>query len=272
VPALALGLALVAAFAHAFWNLLIARAREVEAATAVALLSAVVLFAPLAAWKWDVEWRAAPFVAVSGALELLYFALLAGAYRRFELGVVYPVARGTAPVLVLLASAALLGTGLDARQALGVVLVGLGVLLVRGFRGGDPGGLAAGLAVAACIAAYTLVDKYGIRHASALPYFELVLVVPALAYAGTLGVRRGAGALRAELRLSTVLAGAAMAGAYCLALAALRLAPAAAVAAVRETSVVIATALAALVLRESPPRTRLAGAAVVVAGVFVLGA
>jgi drug/metabolite transporter (DMT)-like permease len=272
VPALALGLALVAAFAHAFWNLLIARAREVEAATAVALVAAVVLFAPLAAWTGDVRWRALPFVGASSTLHLLYFALLAAGYRRFELGVVYPVARGTAPVLVLLAGAALLGTGIDARQAFGVVLVGLGVLLVRGFRDADFGGMAAGLAVAACIAAYTLVDKYGIRHASTPAYLELALIAPALVYSGTVGARRGVGALRAELRLSTVLAGAAIFAAYGLTLAALRLAPAAAVAAVRETSVVIATALAAVVLGESPPRTRLVGAAVVVAGVFVLGA
>ena len=272
MPALALALALVAAFAHAFWNLLIARAREVEAATAVALVAAIVLFAPLAAWTWDVRWRALPFVAASGSLHLLYFALLAAAYRRFELGVVYPVARGSAPVLVLLAGVAFLGTGLDARQALGVVLVGLGVLLVRGFGDADLGGVAAGLAVAACIAAYTLVDKHGIRHASAPAYLELALLVPAATYAGAIGGRRGVGVLKAELRPSTVLAGAAMFGAYGLTLAALRLAPAAAVAAVRETSVVIATVLAALVLGETPPRTRLAGAAVVVAGVFVLGA
>src|SRR5919204_4571310 len=80
MPASALALALAAAFVHALWNVLIARARDPEAATAVAIVVAVLAFAPVAAIVWDVRARVWPFVLASGALELVYFALLAAAY------------------------------------------------------------------------------------------------------------------------------------------------------------------------------------------------
>src|SRR5438132_409298 len=101
MPALAFGFALTAAFLHAFWNLLLARARDPEAATAVALVSSVVVFAPVTAIVWKAEAGVWPFIAVTSLLQLLYFALLATAYTRAELSIFYPVARGTAPVLVL---------------------------------------------------------------------------------------------------------------------------------------------------------------------------
>ena len=97
MPLTALALALAAAFVHAFWNLLLAQARDAEAATAVALVVAVVAFAVPAAAVWDVDGRVWPYAAGSAALELVYFALLAGAYRRVELSLVYPVARGSSP-------------------------------------------------------------------------------------------------------------------------------------------------------------------------------
>ena len=92
----------------------------------------------------------------------------------------------------------------------------------------------------------------------------------ALGYAPVLARLRGAAAIRAELRWQTVAAGVAIFAGYALVLAALRLAPAASVAAVRETSVLIATALAAVFLRERVTRWRLAGAALVAGGVVLI--
>jgi drug/metabolite transporter (DMT)-like permease len=272
VPASAFLLALGAAFVHAVWNLLLARARDPEAAAAVALLSAVVLFAPVLAFAWELEAEAWPYIAASSALELVYFALLGAAYRRAEVSVVYPLARGIAPVLVLVAGVLALGADTTAAQALGVCLVGLGVILVRGLR--RPAGAAGvlfGLAIACSIAAYTLVDDEGIRFANAVTYLELTLIAPALGYAAGLAWVRGGVALRAELVPTTVAAGLGMWVAYGLVLAALARAEPAPVAAVRETSIVIATAGAALFLGEPVPRSRLAGAALVAAGVALLG-
>lgn len=272
MPAEAFALALGAAALHAAWNLLLARARDVRAATAVALAVAVVAFAPPAAATWDVERAALPWIAASAALELVYFVLLAAAYSRSEVSLVYPVARGAAPVLVLLGGTAA-GATLAAAQALGVVLVGAGVLLVRGVRGrADARGLAFALAIAATIAGYTLVDKEGIEHAAPLPYLELVLAPVALAALGSYGWAHGLAALRSGLTLSAAAAGALSFAAYGLALAALALAPAASVAAVREAGILLVAAAGTLVLGERGGAVRLAGAALVLAGVALVGA
>ena len=264
----ALALALSAAALHAVWNLLLARRADTGPVTAVALAVAVAAFAPAAALTWRVHAAALPFVFGSAAFELAYFGLLAGAYQRGELSLVYPLARGLAPVLVLAVATAGLGAGASPAQVVGVVAVGAGVMLVRG----GPRRAGAGLAVtvAAAIAGYTLVDKEGLRHAAPLPYLELVLLPVAAVYAAAQLRARGRAALRAELRLDTAAIGVAMFAAYALTLAALRLAPAASVAAVRETSVVIATALAALVLRERVGPARAAGATLVTAGIAAI--
>lgn len=274
MPLSALLLALAAAFVHAVWNLLLARARDPEAATAVALVVAVVAFAPVAPLAWGLEREVWPYLAVTSCLQLLYFALLITAYRRADVSVVYPVARGVAPLLVLLVGVVALGDGTSAAQAGGVALVGLGVLAIRGLdRGAAAGGIAFGLAIAVVIASYTLVDARGLEHAAPIAYLELSMIAPALLYAAWVArLRGGAAAMRSELNLSSVVAGIATFSAYALVLAALERASAASVAAVRETSVVIATLLAALVLKERVTPVRLTGAVLVAGGVAVLGA
>lgn len=271
MPATALGLALAAACVHALWNVLLARARDPEAATAVALLVAILAFAPVTAAVWDVHAAVWPFLLGSGAFELAYFALLATAYRRVPLSVVYPLARGTAPVLVLVIGVAVLGKGTSGGQAAGVCLVGAGVLLVRGFRrSAGAGGVAFGLAIACCIAAYTLIDKHGVRHAAPIPYLELSMIGPSLVYAGWISRVKGRAALRAQLQPGNVIAGLATFSAYALVLAALQRASAASVAAVRETSVVLTAVLAGTVLRERVGPGRFGGAVLVAAGIALL--
>jgi drug/metabolite transporter (DMT)-like permease len=271
VPAVALAFAIAAAFLHAFWNLLLARARDPEAATAVMLSFALLAFAPVAVLTWHLERPAIPYLVVTSFLQLVYTALLAAAYRRAELSVVYPIARGTAPVLVLLVGIAALGAGTSAHQAAGVCLVGFGILLVRGLkRKADPAGVIFGLILAGFIAAYTLVDKRGIRYAAPFVYLELSMILPGVGYALLLTRLRGWRSLAAEVRPSTALAGLATFGAYGLVLAALARAPAASVAAVRETSIVIAAGFAALVLREEVGFVRLGGAVLVAVGVALI--
>jgi drug/metabolite transporter (DMT)-like permease len=265
MPLDALGLALGAAALHALWNLLLARERDTEAATAAALVVLVLVLALPAALTWRVDAKALPFIVASAALELAYVALLATAYRRYELSLVYPVARGLAPVLALLYVAAAGGALPTAVGVAGVAAVAIGVLLVRGARG-SAGGLLFGVTIAAAIAGYTVVDRYGIRHAAAGPYLLLVMLAPALLYPLFVGCLR----VRAALSPATVVVGAASASAYLLVLLALRLASAPAVAAVRETSVVLATAAAAIFLGERVSVTRIVGAAVVVLGVALL--
>ena len=266
MPAGALALALGAACAHAAWNLVLARARDTEAATAVVLAASVALFAVPAALAWDVSAGAWPYIAGSVAFEVGYVVTLSGALRRGDLSVVYPLARGSAPVLVLAVSAGVLGAATSVWQVTGVALVAAGVVLVRGWRRPhDRAAIGLVFACGGCIAGYTVVDSYGLDHADPLPYLWVVLALTAVVYVPLVARNRGAafaGALRGETLAASVL----FFGAYLLVLAALRLADPGPVAAVRETSVVIATALGALVLRERVTPARAAGALVVVSG------
>ncbi|MCC6223913.1 MAG: EamA family transporter [Thermoleophilia bacterium] len=270
MPDAALALALGAAALHALWNLLLAGARDTAAVAVVMMVTSIVVFAPVAAVTWQVSWAAAPYIAGSAAFQLAYLALLVAAYERSALSLVYPIARGLAPVLVLAAGAVALSVSPSAGQAAGVVSIGAGVILVRGLgRKVDPRGLALGCLIAGCIAGYTLVDKQGLRYAEPISYFELALL-GTLPYSFLIARRRGLRALRAQARPRALVAGVAGFGAYALVLVALERAPAAAVAAVRETSVVIATALATAVLGEPVGLRRVAGAAVVAGGVALI--
>jgi drug/metabolite transporter (DMT)-like permease len=175
-------------------------------------------------------------------------------------------------VLVLIVGIAVFGASSSAAQAAGVCLVGAGVVLVRGF-GGQPDrrGLVFGVAIACSIAAYTLIDNGGIERANPITYLELSMVGPCIVYAAGVLAWKGFPAVSSELNASSIVAGLATFTAYALVLAALERAAAAPVAAVRETSVVLATAGAALVLGERVRPLRLAGAVLVAGGVALLG-
>jgi drug/metabolite transporter (DMT)-like permease len=268
---LAVALVLGAAALHAWWNTLIAGARDTHAATAVAMAASVLAVAPVAALTWELDAGALPYVAASALLEIAYFALLASAYAGASLTTVYPIARGAAPVLALAASVAVLSAPVSAVQAAGVLVVAGGVVLVRGL-GRPPGrGVLLALGVAACVAGYTLVDDRGVEHASPAAYYVVVVGLAAAPYAAALAAARGgADRLRAAVTRRALLAGAGMGATYLLVLLALQRAEAAPVAALRETGVVIAMAAAVLIGREHVPPARLAGAAAVVAGAVAI--
>ncbi len=254
---------------HAAWTLLLARAPDTDAATAAALSIAVVVFAPFAALSWDVEGAAVPFIALSAVFEIGFFAMLALALRSGEVGLVYPLSRGVAPVLVLVVGVVALGTHVSAAQAAGVGVIAAGVLLARGFDGrANARDTGYALGCGACIAGYTLTDSYGLDHAAPVPYLECVLIPVVLVYVPAVARLRGGVREAATPRIA--IAALCIFGAYALVLAALERAPAAPVAALRETSVVFATAFAALFLGEPAGGRRIAGAVVVVAGITVL--
>jgi len=271
MPLTALALTLAAAAVHASWNLLLSGHRDVRSATAVAVAFSVVAFAPVAALTWRVHAAAAPFMAASSGLEALYLVLLAAGYAVSAMSFVYPVARGSAPVFVLAVSALALGAHVAVLSAAGVLVVAVGIVLVReSSLAARPRDLMLAIAVGGCISAYTLVDKHGITHANPLAYLEVVFSLTALASVAIAWRLRGASALRAAVGPASLLAGIGFFGSYALVLAALRLAPAATVAAVRESSVVMATAVLAISGRERIGPRRLLGALVVVAGIALI--
>jgi drug/metabolite transporter (DMT)-like permease len=267
LPLSALILALGSAVLHAVWNLLLGRARDVQAATAATFVLSVALALPFGLVWWHADASVWPWALASTLLEAVYAITLALAYRGGELSFVYPFTRGLAPVLVLAFSAVALGHGVSATEAAGVALVGAGVVALRG-GGAPPEGRALLLVVtlAATIAGYTMVDRVGIGRAGALTYFVLTLAGPSLVLPPIVGAR----AMRRELGLPVAVAAVANLGSFVLGLLALRHASAAAVLAVRSASVVVATALAGRVLTERVSALRLAGSVLVFGGIALL--
>jgi drug/metabolite transporter (DMT)-like permease len=271
MPIAALLLALAAALVHATWNLLLSDAEDTYSATAVAIVVGVLVFAPVAVVTWRLDGAAVPYVIASSLLEGLYLVLLASGYSRAAMSFIYPVARGSAPVLVLAASVLILGTSASTASAAGVLLVAVGIVLVRGLRSrGHLRDLSLALAVGACIAGYTLVDKNGIEHGAPVAYLEMVFALTAAGYVTGACRARGSRAVRAAVNPSTVLAGIGFFGSYALVLFALRLASAASVAAVRETGVLMAAFMLALAGRERITGERWAGSVLVVAGIALI--
>jgi uncharacterized membrane protein len=262
VPLSAVALALGAAFLHAGWNVLLAGSRDTAASTAGVLIFGVALLAVPALVTGGASSEALPFIAASAALELAYFVLLARAYDGGEVSVIYPIARGSAPVVVLVFGAVALSDNVPVGAAAGVLAIAAGVMVV-GWPWRPARDLLFGLAIGAVIASYTLVDSEAVEHADPIAYLALVIAPCALVYPFVARTRP-------DLSPRTALTAAATFGAFLMVLAAFRLAPAAPVAAVRETSVVIAALLAAAVLHEPVDRRRMAGAVLVAAGVAAI--
>jgi uncharacterized membrane protein len=267
VPPDAFAFALVGAVVHASWNLGVGDARSPRSTAAMAVVMSVVVgLIPAVVW-WRVALSAVPWIAASSALELVYIALLARAYERSDVRGVYPIARGSAPLLVLTASVAA-GAALTASQVIGVCVVVAGIALVyqRELRAGR-GELLLSLSISVTIAAYTLIDKVGVRHASPVSYYELVLLVPAAVYGVRTFARPSAPTLRRAVNRVAVMSGAGMFVSYVLILAALQRAPAATVSAVRESSILMVPLFGAAVRRESPGWLASLGALLTASGV-----
>jgi drug/metabolite transporter (DMT)-like permease len=266
---------LAAAVVHASWNA-IAKLVPDQLVSAGLLASAgmgagaagAAVLPPPAPDSW-------PFIAVSSVLQAVYLLLLVHAYRHGEFGQVYPLARGLPPPLVTVVSWTLLGERLTLGQLGGVAVVSaaLAALVFAGGRAAvDPGlGLAAVTGVV--IAAYTLVDGVGVRqsgHAVSYAMWLFFLQGWLVLAASRLRYGRGFGpALVRSARLG--LAGGVLAlVAYATVLWAQSQAPLALVSALRETSVLFAGVIGALVFRERVNLTRLAATTAAVVGIILL--
>jgi drug/metabolite transporter (DMT)-like permease len=244
----------------------------VPAATVATFVLSVVVALPFAVIWWDAQASVWPYALASTVLETIYVVGLAYAYRTADVSFVYPLTRGLAPVLTLAFVVVAFAHRPSAAEVSGVLLVGVGVVLVRGLGAGglhghgDARSLVLVLTIAAATAAYTLVDRAGIHHAGALTYYVLVLVGPCLvapAFARWNAMRR-------ELGPATVAAALASLVSFLLGLLALRQAAAAPVLAVRSSSVVFATLLAGRFLAEDVSHTRVVGSLLVFGGVALL--
>ncbi len=276
---------LFAALLHASWNALIKSGSDKALDTALihvlgcavgAALLAVVGLPHRAAWPW---------LAASVVVHVGYYIALAGAYRHGDLGLTYPIMRGTGPLLVAfilaLSGGAIIDESLSLATWMGVAGISGGVLLV-GLSASSPGGnhrraMQFALLNACIIATYTIIDGIGVRASgNALQYVALLFMIDGLPYFLLVMHRRGAAARPAawahmRKRWPAALMGTmASLGSYGIALWAMTRAPVAAVAALRETSVLFAVLIGSLLLKESFGLRRAAGTACIVGGVMAL--
>lgn len=263
---------LFGALLHASWNAIVKSGADktldtIFVACAAALVSAAALpFLPMPAPQ---SW---PWLAVSAIVQLAYYALVAAAYRTGDMSHVYPVMRGTAPMLTALVAAVLLAERLAPSAWFGICVVCLGVVLlaVDGRWRGRPGAaMSYALANAVVICAYTLLDGIGARLSGSPPaYVSWLFVLDGAALAGYAAVHhRGMAKRYLAQRWRVALAGGACTWtSYAIALWAMTQAPVALVAALRETSVLFGVGIAALVLGERISRARYGAALLVCAG------
>ena len=284
-----------AAVLHVTWNVLLKTAGDPLRAATVGMATAAVVLCPTVLVVWFVVGRPTVPVetvvlsVVSGTLEALYFAFLASAYRRGDLSLVYPLARGTAPLLAVAIGVGLLGERLGPIGFAGVACLLVGLLslqrpwqYLRASGRASSGAAGFALLTGVTIAAYSAVDRVGVRGTEPWIYAGLIWASGASFLAIYAWVYRRQWAARSpEPDLASAfsprraaIGGLITLGAYLLILVAFTVAPLTAVAPLRESAIVLASGWGAFRLREAADRTealqRIGSAALVVLGAVLL--
>jgi drug/metabolite transporter (DMT)-like permease len=275
----------LAAAVHSVWNLFSKRSLDkqtflwlaVVASLVIYVLPAVFLMRAFPPWVWGI-------IVLSGLLEAVYYLLLGSAYQRGDLSLVYPLARGSAPLFVTVFAFSLLGERPTPVGIAGILLIVAGIYTLH-LKSIDPRGLLApiiavsrerasqlALLVGVIIAGYSVVDKVGVRYVSPFPYLYLVLLVSSVALAPyMLLVRRGA--IRREWRVNkgaVIAVGFMFVAGYLFVLYALTMSKVSYAASVREMSVIFGAALGAFVLREPFGGNKILGAVFIFAGIVCI--
>ena len=291
---LVFGLVAGAAVLHVAWNVLLKTAGDPLRAAAIGMTSAAAVIVPAAAIGWFVIGRPSiPIEAiglsiVSGVLEAAYFGFLAAAYRRGDLSVVYPIARGTAPLLAVAVGIGILGERLGAPGIAGVGLLLVGLLILqRPWRvlraanrasGSGDAAVRFALATGVMIAAYSAVDRVGSRLVEPWFYAGLIWASCMIFLWAYVWFRRVVLRAPAETgpfdRRRAAIGGWITLSAYLLILVAFSVAPLTAVAPLRESAIVLASGWGTMRLGEGRDRSetirRIGASALVVGGAILL--
>jgi drug/metabolite transporter (DMT)-like permease len=268
---------LAAAACHAGWNTLLKINVEPIVATALVAVASGLVVVPFAIWTGPPSAAAWPYVIGSVVIHIVYYLTLAEAYRAGDLGQVYPIARGSAPLMTAVLATLWLGESLGVYGWAGVIVLAAGILLLavkggRALRGIDARAVGFALATSLTITAYTLVDGLGARLSGNPAAYTAWLFLLSGAVMAVYGFWRIGPRLAGEFRAHwpLALAGAALStAAYAIAIWAMTVAPIALVAALRETSVLFAALFATVVLREPLLPARIVAALMVLAGLLL---
>jgi len=290
VPLSAFALILLAGVIHAGWNIAAKKANGDTRFAFQSSLFGLLVWAPVGlvlGWYVARQWSAAQWglVAFSGVLHVFYYVVLLRGYRQSDLTVVYPLARGSGPLLSSLVAVLFLGESLSWAGLAGIAGVVLGVFLIAGGPGlwrksHDPiqrervyKGVRYGVLTGAFIAAYTVWDGYGVKVLAISPilldYFGNFVRVSLLAPVVLRGGRTAFATWRAQWKYALVVAVISPIS-YVLVLYAIERAPISHVAPAREVSMLFAALIGGHLLREGDRVLRLIGAVFIAAGVVAL--
>jgi len=276
VPLAVLPLVLLAAVFHASWNALLKSSENPLSLAARAIAWGTVIALPPVAVAWIVAGRpglppAGWLLALASAfLELIYFVALSIAYQRGELSVVYPIARGSAPLLAVLVGLLLLGERLHPSAGLGILALLAGIWAVR--RPAKAGSaLWPALLTGVMIAAYTSLDRIGVRLGPPWIYGWLLWLFGAIFLIAYTTIRRIPGSRLTDEPKMSLTVGVLMTAAYFMILFALSVAPLAIIAPLRESAIVLVTAWGIWRLGERRGAwIRVAGALAILGGIALL--
>jgi drug/metabolite transporter (DMT)-like permease len=269
---------LLAAACHAGWNAAIKRGADPLATTVSISIGAALLglaLMPFAGLPAAAAW---PWVAASVLIHLAYFAALIESYRTGDMGQVYPIARGAAPLMTASVTAALLGERIGWLGWCGVVLLATGVLLMA-LRGGrtlarlDRRAVGFALFTAVTICGYSVVDGIGARLSGNANAYSLALFVGIGPVMAAYALVRSSGTAIMIMRrqpLVGLAGGALQLGSYAVAVWAMTVAPIALVAALRETSVLFGAVIAVALLKEPLRASRIGAAMLIVTGLALI--
>lgn len=273
-----LGIGLVvlsAALLHAVWNALVKGSADKAIVLGLISLGHVIpgLFIVAAVPLPPIE--TVPYIIASTVIHWGYYYLLNSAYRVGDFSLIYPIARGLAPVLIALGSQIWIGETLPFLAWIGILTVSGGILvLTRGIFSGSlpPVAIAAAIGVAIAVTAYSLVDGVGIRiSGNALGYIGWLFV--AEIFVAAFIFTKQSDRLRAVSKRTILLglAGGVISGlAYAMVLYAKTLAPLGIISALRETSVIFAALIGVIWFKEGPRDQRLVAATIVVVGIGII--
>jgi len=263
-----------AAILHASWNALVKLEGDHLVVLGGLMVTHVVVAAALV-WFFPLPNAAAwPYILAGAAVHTTYKLFLAQAYQHGDFGLVYPIARGAAPLLVALFAWLWLGETLPLAGLIAVMLMVGAIVSLARRGGGSPRAVGLALATGLMIASYTVIDGAGARTlGNPHSYYLWMTLIDALLLLGIVCARRENAFSRIGKRWRPGLAAGLMSiAAYWLVVWALSQTPMALVSAVRETSVVFAALIATVVLKEGSARRRLLAALVVAIGLVLLRA
>ena len=276
VSAYALTILLIAAIIHATWNFFLKNAKQKTFVTTWALLVTAACALPFLVVGPPVPIDVLPYALLSAGLEAAYYLTLTYAYGVGEFSMVYPTARGTAPLLLVIWSSLFLGQYPTTLGVVGIGLMVLGIVII-GNAAKKLGTIryrnwpfVVALLVAVTISAYSVVDGKAVQTANPVSYTSLVFALTALFTFPVLRKFAGKHHMVKPERVTIVLVGVFAFLAYVLVVSVYAIAPVVYVGSIREVSIVFGAILGWLLLKEEFGRIRTLGSVLIFTGIFLI--